>query len=199
MEIKDALRIKKDIQRRLPRFTRQCSHKKKRLGPGWRKPKGMHSKMRRQLRSRKRIVKIGYGTPRILKGFNRLGLKEKIINCLKDIEELDNKTECAVIASGVGLKNKIELVKEAIQKNIIIINVKKPEEFVKKAEEERKEKKEESKEKKKAKEEKKKEREKKAEEKKKKEEKKEEKDELNEEEMKEQEKKEMDKALTKKE
>jgi large subunit ribosomal protein L32e len=203
MDVKESLKSKASMKKKLPKFSRQSSHKKKRLGTKWRRPKGLHSKVRLQFRSRKKIVKIGYGTHKELKHVNKQGLKETLVHNLKDIEKIDAKAEGILIAKGVGLKNRIEMVREAIKKNIVIINVKKPEEFLKRIDDGIKKKKEEKTEKKKEKEEKKKELEKKAEEKKKKESaekgKEEKDDELTEKVKKEEDKKEKDKALTKKE
>lgn len=203
MDIKESLKSKRDMKRKLPKFTRQSSHKKKRLGTKWRRPKGLHSKMRLQFRGYKGIVKIGFGTHKELKHINRQGLREILIHNLNDLEKIDGKVEGVIIAKTVGLRNKIEIIREAVKKNIIIINVKKPEEFLKIIDEGIKKKKETKTEKKKEKEEKKKELEKKAEEKKKKEEpagkgKESKDDELTEKVKKEEDKKEKDKVLIKK-
>jgi len=202
MDIKESLKSKRDMKKKLPKFTRQSSHKKKRLGTKWRRPKGLHSKMRLQFRGYKGIVKVGFGTPKELKHVNRQGLREILIHNLNDLEKIDGKTEGIIIAKTVGLRNKIEIIREAIKKNTTIINVKKPEEFLKRIDDGIKKKKEDKTEKKKEKEEKKKELEKKAEEKKKKEEPaekvKEDKDELTKKIKKEEDKKEKDKVLIKK-
>lgn len=198
MDNKELLELKAKMKKKLPWFTRQDCHKKKRLAPKWRRPKGVHSKMRHQFRSRKKIVKVGYGTPKILRDVNRKGFKEIVVNNLTDLSKIDIKSECAAIAKSVGLKKKVEIVKKALEKNIVIINVKDSSAFIKRVEDSLSKNKEDKRKKDKVKEDKKKELEKKAEDIKKKEDKKES-EELDDKLKKEDDKKEKDKLLIKKE
>ena len=45
-DIQRLLELRKRIKRKKPEFIRQDAHKKKSLESKWRKPKGLHSKMR---------------------------------------------------------------------------------------------------------------------------------------------------------
>ncbi|MEM4245773.1 MAG: eL32 family ribosomal protein, partial [Candidatus Bathyarchaeia archaeon] len=44
-----------------PAFVRQESWRYRRLGEGWRRPRGKTSRMRRSVRGHQRLVKVGYG------------------------------------------------------------------------------------------------------------------------------------------
>lgn len=198
--------IRRNIKKKKPTFTRQDSHKKKRVGKKWRKPKGLQSKMRLRFKGYKRSVQTGYGSPRAVKGLEASGLKGVKICSISDLAVLDPGKHGAIIASSVGMRKKVDILKEAKQKKIKIINIKDPEKFLKDVEELFKKKIETKEEKAKEKKKKKEEKEKKAAEKEKeekKEDKKEEKETIEslakKEEKKVDEKKELDKTLTKKE
>ena len=190
------LEKRNDLKSKKPDFTRQDAHKKQRLNEGWRRPKGHQSKMRLNRKGYKRCVRIGWGSPKAVYGLNRKGYREITVFNVKDLDQI--KDEAALISSGVGRKNKIDIVKACIEKKITIANLKDPQKFLKDIEEEKKQKEAEKK---------KKEAEKKKAEEKKKEEKQEEtldeiteeKEEMTDEDKKKEEKKEKDKILTKKE
>jgi len=193
--MKNLLELRKKLKNRKPKFIRQDSHKKKRVKFSWRRPKGLHSKMRLELKGYRRNVEIGWGSPKEVKGLSSDGLEKITVNNIDDLKKLDAKKQGALISGNVGLKKRLEILKEAEKLKIKILNIKNPEKYIKDAEEFLKNKKEEkaarAKEKEKKKTEKKKET--------KKEEKTiEEKVELTDEEKKEKDKEEKDKLLTKK-
>ena len=133
------LELRKQMKKRKPDFSRQDSHKKKRVGTNWRKPRGIASKMRLQLKGKKPIVKAGYCSPKEVRGLNRDGLKEVIVANVKDLNNVKEKM-IALISSQVGAKKIIEIIKEAKKLNVQISNYN--DEFVKKHEEIIKQKKE---------------------------------------------------------
>lgn len=195
MNKEELLELREKIKSKKPEFIRQESQRRKTLGRKWRKPKGIHSKMRRKFKGRRKSPSTGYSSPKEIRGFDFSGLKPIYVNSMKDLEKVDAKEEGIILSSRVGLRKKIEIIKKAAEKKIKILNIKNTEEFLKKADEQRKKEKEKREEKTKEKEKKKKEKEKKVAEKKK--EKLSEK--LTEEEKKEKDKKEQDKLLTQKE
>jgi len=108
--------------RKTPKFRRQEIHAQKILKDTWRKPKGRHSKLRKQERGRGRIPKPGYGTPASLKGLGRDGFFQVRISSVKEIEKINPEREKAVIASGVGRKKRLEILKRAEEKGIAVSN-----------------------------------------------------------------------------
>jgi large subunit ribosomal protein L32e len=189
------LNLRKQIKRRKPCFIRQDAQKIKEIEPKWRKPKGIHSKMRRKLRGHRKSPSPGYGSPKAVRGIDNSGLKPVRVSSTKDLDKIDPKKQGVILSATVGLRKKIEIIKKTIDKKIKILNLKDPARFLKDTEENMKKRKE-------AKESKEKEKEKKVKEKEKKSaEKKKEKlaEKLTDDEKKEKEKKEKDKLLTKKE
>lgn len=120
----DMVSLRKTIKGRKPTFLRQDAHKMKRLKNSWRKPKGSDSKMRWGVRGYRRCVTTGWGSPLAAKFLNRKGKKEVVVRSLKDLASLDTSASVAVIASNVGQKTRVELVKSCVKKGIAISNLK---------------------------------------------------------------------------
>ncbi len=122
-------------KRRKPRFVRQDSHKKVKLGNKWRRPKGLQSKLRKRLKGHRAHVSLGFGSPAAVRGLDRSGIAPVLIHTLAELSVLDAKTQGVLIASTVGKKNKVAIIKAAQDKKLIILNIKDPSAFLKVAEE----------------------------------------------------------------
>lgn len=205
-DVKRLLEVRKRAKDKKPLFIKQDAHKKTRVGSKWRRPRGLHSKVRLCKKGYRRSVSKGYRSPLLVRGFHKKGLKGRVVNSLKDIDEIKKGDEGIIISQGVGLRKKTEIVKKAVEKSVRIINIKDPAKFLSSVEEILKKKKEEKERRKGSKEKKRKEKEKKAEEKKTEEDKKKAEDKPKEmegpdkeEELEKEKKKEMDKILIKRE
>lgn len=188
--MKELLEVRKKIKSKKPVFVRQDAHKKAEIKWKWRRPKGIHSKMRLRKRGYRRCVEVGYGAPKKIKNFDRSGLRIRLVSSIKEIEKVDAKTEGIIISKKIGLKKKVLLLKKASEIGIKVLNVKDVAKYLNDVEENIKKRKEKKKKIKEKKEKTKKEKEKKEEESIEKV--------MNEEERKKEGKKEKDKLLTKK-
>jgi len=159
------LELRKKIKSKKPAFIRQDAHKKSRLSTAWRRPKGIQSKMRLRIKGYRRCVEPGWGSPKSVKYLHASGLIQITVYSPSDLEGIDQKTQGILIASAVGQKKRLEIVKEAKKSGITILNIKNPESFVKSVEDSLAERKKNKSEAAKQKEEKNKEKEKKAKEK----------------------------------
>mgnify|MGYP001170870742 CR=1 FL=1 len=149
---KELLELRKQIKDKKPDFIRQDTHKKKRLERRWKRPTGLHSKIRLKLKGRARGVSQGYRSPKSVRGLYKTGLVQSKISSLKDMERLDSKQSCIIISSSLGNKKRLGILKKAKEKSFVISNIKNTDEFIKKIEEDinsRKKKKDELKNKKK--------------------------------------------------
>jgi large subunit ribosomal protein L32e len=133
--IQTLLELKKAIKRKKPDFIRQDSHKKKRLGRKWRKPKGLHSKMRVRKRGYRKCVSKGYGSPKEVRHLSNKGVKGIIVYNQNQLEEIKSDKEGIIIGKSVGLKKKIEICKKAKEKGIIVLNIKNVDNYLKQIEE----------------------------------------------------------------
>lgn len=88
----------------------------------WRKPKGIDNKMRLQLKGYPPIVKSGYGTNSELRGLHPSGLEPVVVSNAKELEALDPARHIVYIASTVGLRKRLELVRIAREKGFKVAN-----------------------------------------------------------------------------
>lgn len=116
VEIRNKLKAKK------PTFTRQDAHKKKRVGTGWRKPKGRQSKMRLHRKSYARGRSSGYGSPKAAYGLSREGFKQVVVAKVADFSGLDTKTDGIIIARTTGNRRKAELIDYASKNSFTLLN-----------------------------------------------------------------------------
>ncbi len=116
------LRQKIRSKRKQPRFKRQELWAQATLKDTWRRPKGRHSKMRVEERGRGRIPKPGYGSPAAVKGLTRHGFIEVRVSNIRGLEGISPQTHAAVIASTVGRKKRLEILKKAQELGITVSN-----------------------------------------------------------------------------
>jgi large subunit ribosomal protein L32e len=122
-EQKEKLILRKNIKRRTPNFFREEWFRYKRIQKNWRKPDGITSKMRINLKYRPSNVRVGFRGPKETRGLHPSGFKEVIIKNVNDLENIDPKTEAARISSSVGTKKRIDIEKKAEELEIRILNV----------------------------------------------------------------------------
>mgnify|MGYP001597110668 FL=1 len=106
MTIKELLVLRKRIKSKKPDFIRQDIHKKKRLDRKWRRPKGLHSKIKMRFRGRAKRVSAGYRSPKKVRGLHKSGLQQCVVRSLRDLKDLDAKKNGLIIAATLGDKFK---------------------------------------------------------------------------------------------
>lgn len=109
-------------KKKKPKFIRQQWFQFKKLGKKWRRPKGRHSKLRKSLGYRPPKPKIGYGTPKKIRGLHPSGFVERLVHRPSDLENIDAEKEAIRIAHGVGKKKKMEIIGIADEKGIRVLN-----------------------------------------------------------------------------
>jgi large subunit ribosomal protein L32e len=107
---------------KLPKFRRQEWFRYKRLGEKYRRPKGMHSKMRRRYKYRPPMASVGYRTPSKVRDLHSSGFKEVLVHNPDHLEGLDPKTQAARVGHSVGYKKRLEIERKATQLGIHILN-----------------------------------------------------------------------------
>ncbi|MAE42843.1 50S ribosomal protein L32e [Candidatus Woesearchaeota archaeon] len=123
MDIKNLLEIRKRSKAKKPDFIRQDFHKKCSLKKKWRKPKGLQSKLRLEIRGKAKSVSQGYRSPKKVRGLHKSGLEEKRVITVKDLETLDAKKHILIIPSTLGKKNKIVVLKKAKELDFNVSNI----------------------------------------------------------------------------
>lgn len=121
-ELKQYLPLRKDIKKRTPKFYREEWFRYKRLGKSWRRPDGITSKMRRNMKYRPSKVRVGFRGPKKVRGLHPSGFEEVMVFTLSDLETIDPKTQAARISSGVGMRKRLQLQEKAKELDVRILN-----------------------------------------------------------------------------
>ncbi|MEM4160469.1 MAG: 50S ribosomal protein L32e [Thermoplasmata archaeon] len=117
------LLLRNEMNRKRPVFLRQEWHRYKRLQRvRWRVPRGMHSKMRRHYGYRPNVVSIGYRGPRGARALHPSGFREVLVHNLNELRKINPEVEACRIARTVGMKKRLEILKEAEKMGIRVLN-----------------------------------------------------------------------------
>jgi len=122
-ELKEQLQKRKQIKKRTPDFIREEWFRYKRIPHNWRRPDGITSKMRKNLKYRPSKVRIGFRGPRGARGLHSSGFEEILVYNVNDIGKINPKTQAARIGGTVGTKKRIEIEKKAEELDIRILNM----------------------------------------------------------------------------
>ncbi|MCD6461187.1 MAG: 50S ribosomal protein L32e [Thermoplasmata archaeon] len=121
-DVKAMLELRRERKKKEPKFRRQEWSRYKKLGEKWRRPKGLHSKMRINKRYRPPRVRVGYGSPSLARGLHPSGFREVLVHNPADLNRIDPKVEAARIAHGVGTKKREAIIAAAEKKKIRVLN-----------------------------------------------------------------------------
>lgn len=116
------LRVRRRQKSKKPKFTFQDHHKKKRLSKSWRKPRGQRSKRRMYIKGKGKMATVGYGSPAEVRGLHPSGYEEVLVHNTQDVQGVDPAREAIRIASKVGLRKKLEIMEQAEEKGIKVLN-----------------------------------------------------------------------------
>tara|TARA_Y100000310_G_scaffold342215_1_gene444348 strand:- start:2072 stop:2689 length:618 start_codon:yes stop_codon:yes gene_type:complete len=128
------LKLRNEKKAKKPTFVQQCSHKISKIASKWRRPRGIQSKMRLKHKGKKKSPSLGYSSPRKVRGLNRIGLKEVLVQRVSDLEGFDSKTQTVVVAH-VGTKKRVEILSACVAKGYDVSNVKDIQGFIKEVKE----------------------------------------------------------------
>ena len=94
----------------------------KKLDESWRRPKGLHNKLREHVAAKGPRVQVGYGSPKMVRGLHPCGLQEALVHNVKELETLDPQSVAVRIASSVGRKKRLEIEAKAAELGFKILN-----------------------------------------------------------------------------
>jgi large subunit ribosomal protein L32e len=122
-DIKNKLKKREEIKIRTPKFLREEWYRYKRIPRNWRRPDGITSKMRRNLKYRPSKVRVGFRGPKDVRGLHSSGFQEIIVHNVSDLNVINPKTQAARIGGTVGTKKRADIGKKAEELNIRVLNL----------------------------------------------------------------------------
>jgi len=121
-ETKRLLALRNEMSNDRIAFLRQEWFRFPRLGEKWRKPRGMHSKMRRHISYRPNVVSVGYRGPEKVRGLHPSGFQEVMVYNADQLENVDPKTQAVRVGSSVGFKKRQAIEARADELGIRVLN-----------------------------------------------------------------------------
>ena len=103
-------------------FKRDGAGKKKQLSESWRKPRGLHSKKRRQKKAKGPLPKPGYGSPVAVRGMHPSGYREVRVFTAVELEGLNPSEDAVRIGATVGNKKRLVIQEQAVAAGIRVLN-----------------------------------------------------------------------------
>ena len=106
-----------------PKFRRQEWYRYYRLArTGWRKPKGMQSKQRLNMKYRTPMVRVGYGKIAAVRGLHPSGFEDILVNQPSDLDGLDPERQAIRIGASVGNRKRANIHDRADDLGLRVLN-----------------------------------------------------------------------------
>ena len=118
-ETRRLIRVRDEKRARFRRYGRDV---KKRLAETWRKPKGQHNKLRRQIKAKGPIPRPGYGSPVMVRGLHPSGFQDMVVATPAAMAALDPNVNAVRIAATVGGRKRAEIRDLAEKAGFRILN-----------------------------------------------------------------------------
>ena len=103
---------------------------KNKLGEKWRRPKGIHSKLRLKKAGHRKLVSAGYRGPRETRGLSKGGLRMVRVSTVGELATLNKDSDGIIVSGTVGTRKRVDIVKAAAEKGFQIFNVKDVQVFI---------------------------------------------------------------------
>ncbi|MHC1570625.1 MAG: 50S ribosomal protein L32e [Methermicoccaceae archaeon] len=120
--VRKLLTVRRRQKSRKPTFRRYGWRTKRKLSTSWRKPRGLHNKLRQHIRAKGRLVRVGFGSPRLVRGYHASGVQEVLVYNPSMLDGIDGSQQAIRIGGGVGRKKRIEIQQRAEELNIRVLN-----------------------------------------------------------------------------
>ena len=122
-ETKAALIVRKTQRASMPKFRRQEWFRYFRLArTGWRKPNGLQSKQRLNMKYRTPMVRIGHRKVASVRGLHPSGFEEVLVKNPSDLDGLNPETQAVRISAAVGNRKRTIIHTRADQLGLRILN-----------------------------------------------------------------------------
>lgn len=116
------LRERKKKKLKKPKFRRQESWRYKRVKKAWRRPSGIDSRMRQKKKGLPKSVNVGYKGPKETRNLHPLGYREVLVHNLQELGMINPDEEIARIAHTVGARKRSQIIDNAENLGIYVLN-----------------------------------------------------------------------------
>ena len=120
--IETLLEIRRKLKERKPEFIRQDNPKRMKLSYKWRKPKGIHSKIRHHFKGRRKMPSPGYKSPAAVKGLHSTGMEMIRVFSSDEVSKINKSKQGIIVARAAGKKRKLEILKKAKELGVQVLN-----------------------------------------------------------------------------
>jgi large subunit ribosomal protein L32e len=103
-------------------FKRDGFGKKSQISDSWRKPRGQHSKQRRQKKARGALPRPGFCSPVAVRGMHPSGFYDILVFSVDELGELNPKTQAVRIAANVGRRIRAIIQEKALSAGLKVLN-----------------------------------------------------------------------------
>ena len=118
-----ALSMRAEQKKKQPKFRRQEWFRYRRLSKtGYRKPKGKDSKMRKNLKYRSPMARVGYGKVSTARGLHPSGFEEVMVHKADQLDGLDPEKQAVRIGSSVGNRMRSRIHERADELGLRVLN-----------------------------------------------------------------------------
>tara|TARA_B100001250_G_scaffold162173_1_gene139283 strand:- start:949 stop:1605 length:657 start_codon:yes stop_codon:yes gene_type:complete len=122
-ETKAQLATRAAQMKKQPKFRRQEWYRYYRLSrTGWRKPKGMQSKQRLNMKYRTPMVRVGYGKISAVRGLHPSGFEDVLVNQPSDLDGLDPERQAIRVGASVGNRKRTKIHDRADDLGLRVLN-----------------------------------------------------------------------------
>jgi|Deesub1362A_J573_1020465.scaffolds.fasta_scaffold00098_55 large subunit ribosomal protein L32e len=104
------------------KFLRTEYFRYKKLGEKWRKPRGMHNKVRRYFGGKLLSPSIGYRSNKKDRGLHPSGYEEVLVATEAELEKLDKNKHAVRFSGKLGRRKKEALYKKAEELGLKVLN-----------------------------------------------------------------------------
>jgi len=122
-ETKAQLATRAAQMKKQPKFRRQEWYRYYRLSrTGWRKPKGMQSKQRLNMKYRTPMARVGYGKISAVRGLHPSGFEDVLVNQPSDLDGLDPERQAIRVGASVGNRKRAKIHDRADDLGLRVLN-----------------------------------------------------------------------------
>jgi len=122
-ETKAQLATRAAQMKKQPKFRRQEWYRYYRLSrTGWRKPKGMQSKQRLNMKYRTPMARVGYRKISAVRGLHSSGFEDVLVNQPSDLDGLDPERQAIRVGASVGNRKRAKIHDRADDLGLRVLN-----------------------------------------------------------------------------